>query len=381
MANFHKAERKKGKLRLGLAGPAGAGKTYSALLLAFGMGGRIAMIDTERGSGELYSHLGDYDCCTITPPFEPKKYVEAIRDAEKMGYEIVIIDSLTHAWAGQGGLLDLHGHISDKGGNTWAAWRRVTPQHNELVDALLQSSCHIIATMRSKMEYAQSEEGGKKTVKKLGMSPIQRDGMEYEFTVFMDIDLNHSASSTKDRTTMFDGKFFTPSKETGIMLMAWLNSPATEEEAARPSITAQPTEPQEQDKKTAAATQQPATVTATPTETQPPAATTLKGTIGGNGNVNYKTILEAVAALELSKNNYEQYCFKRYGIRSLEELSSDQTKEQAKLIDSLKRPDRLQSFREILGVIEAEQPPLSQLAAAAMVQNQIPQAAVGAPAS
>ncbi|MCX5826917.1 MAG: ATP-binding protein [Deltaproteobacteria bacterium] len=380
MANFHKAERKKGKLRLGLAGPAGAGKTYSALLLAFGMGGRIAMIDTERGSGELYSHLGDYDCCTITPPFEPKKYVEAIRDAEKMGYEIVIIDSLTHAWAGQGGLLDLHGHISDKGGNTWAAWRRVTPQHNELVDALLQSSCHIIATMRSKMEYAQSEESGKKTVKKLGMSPIQRDGMEYEFTVFMDIDLNHSASSTKDRTTMFDGKFFTPSKETGIMLMAWLNSPATEEEATRPSITAQPTELQEQVKKTAAATQQPATVPAAPTETQPPAATTLKGTIGGNGNVNYKTILEAVTALELSKNNYEQYCFKRYGIRSLEELSSDQTKEQAKLIDSLKRPDRLQSFREILGVIEAEQPPLSQLAAAAMAQNQIPQAAVGAPA-
>ena len=380
MANFHKAERKKGKLRLGLAGPAGAGKTYSALLLAFGMGGRIAMIDTERGSGELYSHLGDYDCCTITPPFEPKKYVEAIRDAEKMGYEIVIIDSLTHAWAGQGGLLDIHGHISDKGGNTWAAWRRVTPQHNELVDALLQSSCHIIATMRSKMEYAQSEESGKKTVKKLGMSPIQRDGMEYEFTVFMDIDLNHSASSTKDRTTMFDGKFFTPSKETGIMLMAWLNSPATEEESAHPSITAQPTEPQEQVKKTAAATQQPATVPAAPTETQPPAATTLKGTIGGNGNVNYKTILDAVTALELSKNNYEHYCFKRYGIRSLEELSSDQTKEQAKLIDSLKRPDRLQSFREILGVIEAEQPPLSQLAAAAMVQNQIPQAAVGAPA-
>ena len=380
MANFHKAERKKGKLRLGLAGPAGAGKTYSALLLAFGMGGRIAMIDTERGSGELYSHLGDYDCCTITPPFEPKKYVEAIRDAEKMGYEIVIIDSLTHAWAGQGGLLDIHGHISDKGGNTWAAWRRVTPQHNELVDALLQSSCHIIATMRSKMEYAQSEESGKKTVKKLGMSPIQRDGMEYEFTVFMDIDLNHSASSTKDRTTMFDGKFFTPSKETGIMLMAWLNSPATEEESAHPSITAQPTEPQEQAQKTAAATQQPATVTPTPTETQPPAATTLKGTIGGNGNVNYKTILDAVTALELSKNNYEHYCFKRYGIRSLEELSSDQTKEQAKLIDSLKRPDRLQSFREILGVIEAEQPPLSQLAAAAMVQNQIPQAAVGAPA-
>ena len=117
MSNFHKAERKKGKLRLGIAGPAGAGKTYSALQIAFGIGGKIAMIDTERGSGELYDHLGDYDVCTIEAPFEPAKFVAAIREAEKQGYETIIIDSLTHAWAGQGGLLDTHGKISDRGEN------------------------------------------------------------------------------------------------------------------------------------------------------------------------------------------------------------------------------------------------------------------------
>jgi len=224
MTEFHKAERKKGKLRLAIAGPAGSGKTYSALLMALGLGGRIAMIDTERGSGELYDHLGQYDACTIHPPFEPKKYVEAIKAAEDLGYETIIIDYLSHAWVGQGGLLDVHGHIADKTGNSWSAWRQVTPKHNELVDAMLQSKCHIIATMRSKMEYAQVEENGKKQVKKLGMSPIQRDGMEYEFTVFIDLDQQHTATTTKDRTTLFDGQYFVPNVETGKTLLAWLEN-------------------------------------------------------------------------------------------------------------------------------------------------------------
>ena len=222
MSQFHKAERKKGKLRLAIAGPAGSGKTNSALLIALGLGGRIAMIDTERGSGELYDHLGEYDACTVHPPFEPRKYVEVIRAAEDLGYETIIIDSLSHAWIGQGGLLDVHGHIADKTGNSWSAWRQVTPKHNELVDAMLQSKCHIIATMRSKMEYTQVEENGKKQVKKLGMSPIQRDGMEYEFTVFIDLDHHHTATATKDRTTLFDGQYFVPTVETGRTLLAWL---------------------------------------------------------------------------------------------------------------------------------------------------------------
>lgn len=132
MVQFKKAERKKAKLRLAIAGPAGSGKTYSSLLVAFGLGGRVAMIDTENHSGELYSHLGDYDVAVIDPPFVPEKYTEAIREAERLGYDTIIIDSLSHAWAGQGGLLDIHGHIADKSGNSWSAWRQVTPRHNEL---------------------------------------------------------------------------------------------------------------------------------------------------------------------------------------------------------------------------------------------------------
>ncbi|MBM7855876.1 hypothetical protein JOC37_002297 [Desulfohalotomaculum tongense] len=113
---FHRAQRKKARLRLAIAGPAGSGKTYSALLIAFGLGGRTAMIDTERGSGELYVHLGDYDVCSLEAPFIPEKYVEAIQAAEGAGYDNIIIDSLSHAWAGPGGVLDIHGHAADRGG-------------------------------------------------------------------------------------------------------------------------------------------------------------------------------------------------------------------------------------------------------------------------
>lgn len=223
---FHRAERKKAKLRLALAGPAGSGKTYSALLIAFGLGGRIAMIDTERGSGDLYAHLGDYDVCGIDAPFTPEKYIEAIRAAESAGYDTIIIDSLSHAWAGPGGVLDIQGHAADRSGNSWTAWRQVTPRHNDLVDTILLSKCHIIANMRSKMDHVQTVENGKTVVKKVGMNPIQRDGMEYEFTVFMDLDLSHTASASKDRTSLFDGQVFKPTPEIGEMLKEWLESGA-----------------------------------------------------------------------------------------------------------------------------------------------------------
>ncbi|HQM46876.1 MAG TPA: AAA family ATPase [Smithellaceae bacterium] len=364
MSNFHKSQRSKGKLRLAIAGPAGSGKTYSALQIAFGIGGRIAMIDTERGSGELYSHLGNYDACTVTSPFEPAKYVAAILEAEKLGYDVIIIDSLTHAWAGQGGLLDLHGKIADRGGNSWAAWRKVTPQHNELVDAMIQSSCHIIATMRSKMEYAQSEDGGKKTVKKLGMAPIQREGLEYEFTVFLDIDLNHTAVSSKDRTSLFDGKYFIPTPETGKILINWLNNaPDAEQKPAEPPTTA----PATKTAKTTPSTR-PADKTAGTSKPENKVipessgqrvpdnhqATNLNAT-RADGN-RYAPLLAVAQALNLSVENYKQYCRQRYGLQSLNELTDGQIAEQVKLLDSLHRPERLKAFLDILKTIDNDRP-------------------------
>ena len=344
MSQFHKAERKKGKLRLAIAGPAGSGKTYSALLIALGLGGRIAMIDTERGSGELYDHLGEYDACTIHPPFEPKKYVDTIRAAEDLGYETIIIDSLSHAWVGQGGLLDVHGHIADKTGNSWSAWRQVTPKHNELVDAMLQSKCHIIATMRSKMEYAQVEENGKKQVKKLGMSPIQRDGMEYEFTVFIDLDQQHTATTTKDRTTLFDGQYFVPTVETGKTLLAWLENNGQ----AAPAAVAQ--------EKTLAGRQQEEALSPQARQTDEtgrgsaiatPQSET-KPDVSAGMNDGLKTLFARIGALDLPREGYKRYCYKRYGIASMMEMTAEQIAEQAKILDSLKRPMRLKEFKVVL---------------------------------
>lgn len=222
---IRKATRKKAKLRLGIAAPSGAGKTYGALQIAFGMGGKVGLIDTENGSGDLYANLGDYDIIQIQAPYTVEKYRAAITAFEKAGHSVIILDSLSHAWAGDGGLLDKQGKIADSGkGNSYTAWRQVTPDHNALVEAMLQSPCHIIATMRSKTEYVlEEDEKGKKTPKKVGMAPVQREGMEYEFTVMLDIDVKHNATASKDRTGMFDGLFFKLSGETGEKLIKWLD--------------------------------------------------------------------------------------------------------------------------------------------------------------
>jgi hypothetical protein len=222
---IRKAERKKAKLRLGIAAPSGAGKTYSALLMALGIGGKVGLIDTEHGSGDLYAHLGDYDVISIEAPYTVAKYTQAIKAFEEAGYTTIIVDSLSHAWSGDGGLLDKQGKMADRGTNSFAAWRTITPEHNALVDAMLQSHCHIIATMRSKQEYVlEANEKGKQQPKKVGMAPVQREGMEYEFTVMLDVDMNHIASASKDRTSLFDGRFFKISQATGQELLAWLET-------------------------------------------------------------------------------------------------------------------------------------------------------------
>ena len=227
---FRKAERKQAKLRLAITGPAGSGKTYSALLISFGIGGRIAMIDTENGSGDLYANLGEYDICSLSAPYDVRRYIQLIHEAEQAGYGTIIIDSLSHAWSGEGGLLDLQSKVaaSSKSGNSYTAWRQVTPLHNRLIDAILGSSCHIIATMRSKTEYLQTEnERGYKEIRKVGLAPVQREGMDYEFGTVFDLTTNHTATVSKDRTGLFDGSVFTITEDTGKTLLQWLeNAPA-----------------------------------------------------------------------------------------------------------------------------------------------------------
>lgn len=224
---FKKAERKRSYVKIALCGVSGSGKTYSALLMAQGLGEKIAMIDTENGSGELYSNLCEYDVAQLVPPFSPNKFISAIKEAEDAGYGVLIIDSLSHAWSGQGGILEMIDKktAASRSGNSFVAWRDVTPEHNKLVDAILQCQMHVIVTMRSKTAYEmQNDEKGKKTPVKVGLAPIQREGMEYEFTIVFDIEREkHYALVSKDRTGLFKDTIDVITPATGELIQKWID--------------------------------------------------------------------------------------------------------------------------------------------------------------
>jgi hypothetical protein len=224
---LQKASRQKVKLRLGLSAVSGGGKTYSALLIAKGFCGswdKVAVIDTENDSASLYSHLGDFNTLSLRPPFSPERYVEAIRECEKAGMEFIIIDSIAHEWEGEGGILQL---CDTMGGGFQNAWKQLTPRHEKFKQAILQSTCHIITTVRRKQEYALQESTNRqgKTVQspvKLGLKEITREGWEYEVTLNLEIDVKHYATSSKDRTGLFaNGDPFIITEETGRKLHEW----------------------------------------------------------------------------------------------------------------------------------------------------------------
>lgn len=227
---FHKAERKKAKLRLAICGPSGSGKTMSALLIAKGIGGNVAMIDTESGSGELYADspkIGlSYDVLQFDPPYTPQRAIEAIQAAQRAGYSVVIFDSLSHVWMGEGGMLEMV-DAAAKGlqGNSFAAWKNVRPHEKKFLEAITRTDIHIIATMRTKTEWTTEKDPrtGKNRPVKVGLKPEQREGLEYEFTVVFDMTIDSNiATAGKDRTDMFKDQFFTPTEETGEKLLAWL---------------------------------------------------------------------------------------------------------------------------------------------------------------
>lgn len=181
---FQTASRKKAKIKLGLSAVSGGGKTYSALLIAFGITGdwsKIGVIDTENKSAELYSHLGNYQTLPLEAPYSPERYIEAIKAGEKAGFEVIIIDSITHEWDGKGGIIDISNSMS---GNSFTNWAKLTPRHQAFIDTILQSPCHIITTVRRKQDYEMTKDSsGKLQVQKAGLKEVTREGYEYELTV------------------------------------------------------------------------------------------------------------------------------------------------------------------------------------------------------
>lgn len=219
---LQKAERKNAKIKMALQGPSGSGKTYSALLLAYGLCGnwdKIAVIDTENHSSELYAHLGSYNVLSIHEPFTPERYIDALTICETEGMEVIIIDSISHEWEGSGGILETHGNMS---GNSFTNWSKLTPRHNGFINAIIQSPCHVIGTIRTKQDYVLSEKNGKMVPEKVGLKGVTRDGIDYEFTLVFDLDIKHTATANKDRTGLFMDKIpHIPSINDGVRIKNW----------------------------------------------------------------------------------------------------------------------------------------------------------------
>ena len=224
MSKFNKATRKRVFLKLAITGPTGTVKTFSANLLAAGLanGGKIALLDTENKSASLYADLFKFDALDISPPFTESKFIEGIGSAVQEGYRVLIIDSFSHAWQG---ILDYKAALDAKGGNSYVNWNKAGTKFNDVLSALLQSQIHIIACMRSKMDYVlEPDNKGRMTPRRVGLAPIMRDGIEYEFTTVFDGDMDHFVTVCKDRTGLFIDQRFQVTEETGRKLLDWLGS-------------------------------------------------------------------------------------------------------------------------------------------------------------
>lgn len=235
---FHKAEKRKARLRLAILAPPKAGKTWTALALAHAIkdeADNVAVIDTERGSAELYADRFDFDVAPMFPPYSPSAYVRLIQIADGIvgPNGVIVIDSLSHAWEGDGGVQSIV-DANAKGGNAWAGWAKGTPEYRKLIDAIYGCQAHVIATMRTKIEWAEGlNERGKKTYVRVGTAPVMRPGIEYEFTVVAEIDkdthsidVTHSRAGTALKPVYPGGPHGSVdnAENLGEDLVAWLNS-------------------------------------------------------------------------------------------------------------------------------------------------------------
>lgn len=221
MSLIKKAERSSAYLKVAISGASGSGKSYSSLLLAKGLMGsldKVCVLDTENGSANLYEHLGGYSVLPFNPPYEPKRYIKAIEMMIAEGFECLILDSITPEWSGVGGILDIHTKLGGK----FQDWAVATPLHQAFIDSITNSKAHVISTLRKKEEHAMVVKNGKTVVEKLGLKEIQRDGFGYEVTLAFDVNADHLAVATKDRTGLFDTPVpFQITEDSGKKLREW----------------------------------------------------------------------------------------------------------------------------------------------------------------
>lgn len=242
---LRKAERKRVKLKLALSSPSGGGKSLSSLFIAYGLLKKlhpdwdderiwesIAVVDTENESASQYAdcekagiYVGTFNTDPISPPFTSEKYIAAINECKENGIEVCIVDSLTHLWDGEGGSKDKQANIAKRSGNSFTSWREPKKEFRSVIDKILQTDMHFICTMRSKTDYVQEPgSNGKYTIRKVGLAPIIAEGTDYEFTTVFDLDADHVAGVSKDRTGLFDGTYHKITPETGMKFADYIMS-------------------------------------------------------------------------------------------------------------------------------------------------------------
>ncbi|WP_220040582.1 AAA family ATPase [Streptomyces tateyamensis] len=208
---FAPASREQARARIGIQGPAGSGKTKTALVVgeALAQGGQVGLVDTERGSALTYApvpgrpELGGHEFLHLPmDTHDPRSLIEVVREAERIKLPVLIVDSWSHFWNGRGGLLEIVERAgSEKGaGGTFGGWRTGNPIEQDMLDALLNFSGHLIVTMRTKGDYVIE---GKK-VTKVGVKAVQREGAEYELGLILDM-VEGTATITKTRYSPLEG--------------------------------------------------------------------------------------------------------------------------------------------------------------------------------
>lgn len=247
-----KAEKRQVKLKLGIQGPSGSGKTEGALGLATNLwpNAKILVVDTENESASLYADRYEFDTIPLDPPFESIRYEACIDYAVDNHYDVLILDSVTHQWDGEGGILRRKEELDRRpNSNSFTNWAALTPEHTHFIESIKQAPIHIIATMRSKQEYTlQQNDKGKSKPVKLGMSPIQREGFDYEFTVVFDVQMDHKALAVKNRTGLFGDKAIDlADPKTAEKIRDWMdNGKAADAPSAPASVTPNPPKPHPQ---------------------------------------------------------------------------------------------------------------------------------------
>lgn len=224
-----KAEKKRVKLKMAVQGPSGSGKTWGALALAKNLwpDARVCVVDTENGSAELYADHFAFDTIPLAPPFHTDRYIACTEQAVKLGYDVLIIDQISHQWDGEGGILRRKEELDRRpGSNSFTNWSAFTPEHEKFKQAIVQAPIHLIATMRSKQDHILvTNEKGKQMPQKVGMAAIQREGFDYEFTLVFDVQMDHKATASKDRTSLFNEQIIDlAAPKTAERLLAWLQN-------------------------------------------------------------------------------------------------------------------------------------------------------------